>query len=284
VPTDPVADAFDAIAPFYDLDFEGYDDDASFYARLAEYHGPRILELGCGTGRIAVPLAREGLQVVGIDVSERMLDAARRRLGTPGDAGVGSLELVRDDVRTLDLGREFDVVCAPLGTLQHMETLDDIVSTLTCMARHLAPDGVGVVDLEPPHADDWNPTPQPLVEHWTKPWRDGQATKLVTIEPRPSEGTRDVTWHYDVADAGGALSRVTAMFTLRVITAGEAELAGRLAGLRLAGSFGDYEFGPYEDGAERLVMLFQRADATINYMYVTANDGEAETGAEERGR
>ena len=56
-------DPFTAIAPFYDLDFEDYYDDVSFYRTLAEYHGESVLELGCGTGRVAVPLAQSGLVI-----------------------------------------------------------------------------------------------------------------------------------------------------------------------------------------------------------------------------
>lgn len=272
--TDPAA-AYDLIAPFYDLDFEDYDDDAAFYARLAAYHGARVLELGCGTGRVTVPLALEGLEVVGVDVSEQMLVEARMALAdVEAVAGVleGSATFILDDLRTMDLDRQFDLVCVPLGGFQHLESLDDLVAGMQSLARHLAPGGVAVVDVEAPHRDDWDAVPQPLVEHWTKPWGEGQVTKLVTLEPRPTEGLRDATWHYDVTDHDGLLRRRTAMFTLRVLTVGELDLAGRVAGLRVAGVFGGYDFSPYVDGSPRLIVLYQAAGDDIEYTYLSADD------------
>jgi ubiquinone/menaquinone biosynthesis C-methylase UbiE len=260
-PEPPEGDPFDRIAPFYDLDFEDFHDDASFYLRLSDIHGPRVLELGCGTGRISVPLAQAGAKVTGVDVSASMLAVARERAGDlPVRWTVG-------DLRTLRLRGRFDVVCAPLGTLQHMESIDDFVLALESMARHLAPGGVAVVDVESPAAEDFDPTPQPLIEHWTKPWRDGTVSKVVSVAAIPMMGTKEVTWHFDVADRQGRLTRLTTQFYLRTYTPGEIDLAARIAGLRVVARFGDYEFAPHYDGAERLVVLLQRADDDVAYQY-----------------
>ncbi|MGE3857609.1 MAG: class I SAM-dependent methyltransferase [Dehalococcoidia bacterium] len=246
-------DPFTAIAPFYDLDFEDYYDDVSFYQSLAEYHGETVLELGCGTGRVAVPLAQGGLKVTGVDINDAMLAVAKQRMGSRK-----GLTLKRGDMTTLDLKQTFALVTVPLGGVQHLATLDDLVEAVAVMGRHLEPGGVAVVDIEAPHRDDYDPTPQPLVEHWTKPWTGGgQVSKLVSVEARPSDSMKDITWHFDVAAKDGALRRITTSFTFRTITLGEIALAGRLAGLRVAAAFGDYEFTPFSDFSERLVVLLQ---------------------------
>ncbi|MCA9856811.1 MAG: class I SAM-dependent methyltransferase [Dehalococcoidia bacterium] len=265
-------DPFAEIAEFYDLDFEDFHDDASFYERLVELHGQRVLELGIGTGRIATPLAEAGAKVTGVDVSAGMLEVARER------AGGLPITFVEGDIRAVKLRGRFDIVIAPLGTLQHMETPSDFVAALETMARHLAEGGIAVIDVESPVPDDFDPSPQPVIQHWTKPWRDGRVTKLVSVDAIPSEGTKEVTWHYDIAAADGALRRVTSVFPLRTFTSPEIELGARLAGLRIAARFGDYEFGPYFDGAERLIVILQREDDEVGYVY-----GEDAIPEDERG-
>ena len=260
-------DPFTAIAPFYDLDFEDYYDDVSFYQSLAEYHGDSVLELGCGTGRVAVPLAQAGLRVTGVDINQTMLDVAKKRMGT----GKG-LTLKRGDMTKLDLKQTYALVTVPLGGVQHLASLDDFAASIAVLAHHLEPGGVAVVDIEAPHRDDYDPTPQPLVEHWTKPWADGgQVTKLVSVESRPADSMKDITWHFDVASKTGALRRVTTSFTFRTITLGEVTLAGRLAGLRTVAAFGDYEFTPFSDFSERMIVLLQHADDPLP-PYTTLNE------------
>lgn len=259
-------DAFAGIAEFYDLDFEDFYDDAAFYQRLVEIHGPRVLELGVGTGRIAVPLAEGGATVTGVDLAQGMLAIARRRAGSLG------ITFVESDIRSVRLPDRFDLVIAPLGTLQHMETPDDAVAALETMASHLAEDGVAVIDVESPVPDDYDPSPQPLIQHWSKPWRDGRVTKVVSVDAIPSEGAKAITWHYDIAEQDGALRRLTAEFLLRTFTSPELELAARIAGLRVAARFSDYDFNPYFDGAERLVMILQRADDPVGYIYDVPTD------------
>ena len=80
-------------------------------------------------------------------------------------------------------------------------------------------------------------------------------TKLVAVEGFPSQSLRLVTWHFDVQPAAGPLRRVTQQFALRVITAGEIELAARLAGLRVAAWYGDYDGAPPRDGDARLIAV-----------------------------
>jgi SAM-dependent methyltransferase len=251
-------DPFAFGAPFYDLDLEGYDDDVALYERLADAGWRTVLELGCGTGRVTVALARQGCTVTGIDVSSAMLALARERV-----AGVANVTLIEADMRMLDLGERFDSVIVPLGGLQHLEDVDDLVEAMRAIAHHLAPEGLAVIDVEAPHADDFTPGPQPLVEHWTRPWAAGGnvlVTKLVAVDAHPADGVRDVTWHFDVQSPEGALRRVTQQFTLRTLTPAELELSARVAGLAVTGMFGTYQLDPFGDGDERLIVTLEHAD------------------------
>lgn len=250
-------DPFAPIARFYDLDLEGFDDDLALYMEIAA--GRDVLELGCGTGRVAVPLAASGVRVTGVDLSPAMLALARDRAdGLP-------VRLVEGDMRTLDLGERFGAVFVPLGGLQHMTTAAEVAAALATVARHLAPGGQAVVDVEAPHPDDWLPGPRPVLQHWTRRLPPepgspgGTVTKLVAVEGRPVESLREVTYHFDVQPPEGPLQRVTQQFTLRVITAGEIELGARLAGLRVAAWYGDHDGAPPREGDDRLIAVLEHA-------------------------
>lgn len=258
---DPFAD----LPPFYDLDVDGYDEDIDLYQALAAQadrsaRSPaRVLELGCGTGRVAASLAVAGHPVVAVDRSEAMLARCRERCdGLP-------VRSLRGDMRTLDLGERFRLVLVPLGGLEHMASAAELASALATVERHLAPGGLAVVDVAAPQPEDLAPGVQPLLEQWTRdlPTEGSEpgarVTKLVSVEAQPSEGSRDVTWHFDVQPAGGALHRVTVRFALRMITAGELELAATLAGLRATGWYGDYDLAPLAAGAERILVTLRRA-------------------------
>lgn len=247
------SDSWSLTAPFYDLDLDDFEDDVTMYREIAVRQEGAVLELGCGTGRVAIELARAGLTVVGVDMSPAMLAVARQRSeGLP-------LTFVEGDMRELRLARKFATVLIPLGSLQHLETASEVVAALSTVAEHLADDGIAIIDVEAPQPEDFSPGPRPLVAHWTRPWDGGQVTKLVAVDGVPSECRRLVTFHYDVQPADGSLRRVSHEFNLRVITSGELELAARLAGLEMVALYGDYELSPLGDGDLRQVAVFEHA-------------------------
>ena len=137
----PGSEGWDAYAPFYD--WENAQTvarrDVAFWQRLAIVHEDPVLELGCGTGRIAVPVAKAGARLVGVDRSAPMLSRARRRLKRARiqDRAL----LVRGDLRTLPFPAGFPHVMAPYGILQSLTREADLSATLSSVARTLRPGG-----------------------------------------------------------------------------------------------------------------------------------------------
>ncbi|HEY7688866.1 MAG TPA: class I SAM-dependent methyltransferase [Dongiaceae bacterium] len=128
----------------YDAEYGGIDADGRFFLDLATACGPRVLDLGCGTGRLAIPLCRDGKQVTGLDAMPSMLNHARRKAaGLP-------IRWVDGDFRCYDLGETYDLAISCAHAFQGLLTEDDQRRYLACAARHLVPGGVLAFDTRNP--------------------------------------------------------------------------------------------------------------------------------------
>jgi len=130
---------------YYDL--FGEKQDVGFYLDLAKKQGGKALELGVGTARLAVQLARAGVEVWGIDNSPHMLSAAKAKLTKEKPDVRSRIHLKHADVREFTLPERFGLVYFPSFSFDHLVTRNDQVSTLRCVLRHLALDGVFAFDL-----------------------------------------------------------------------------------------------------------------------------------------
>jgi ubiquinone/menaquinone biosynthesis C-methylase UbiE len=125
----------------------------AFYERLARKVGGPVLEVACGTGRIALPLAQAGLTVAGVDRSEAMLAIAGGKLATLPAAVQERLTLLNQDMSELNLDRRFGLVFVPARSFQHLLTIDLQKRSLEAFRRHLEPTGQLVLHLFDPRLD-----------------------------------------------------------------------------------------------------------------------------------
>jgi ubiquinone/menaquinone biosynthesis C-methylase UbiE len=133
-------------AQTYDAAVSDWPGEIDFYRELAtEAHsnGRTVLEVACGTGRVAIPLALDGVEVVGLDLSSAMLDVAREK-----SAGMSNIRWVQGDMRSFELGETFGLVIIPGHAFQNMLTAADQIACLESLERHLSPRGTLVVHLD----------------------------------------------------------------------------------------------------------------------------------------
>jgi ubiquinone/menaquinone biosynthesis C-methylase UbiE len=135
-------------------------EDIPFWLNLTEQIRPKnILEIGVGTGRIAISLAKAGFNVMGLDREESMLDVAREKIAKFSQDDRDRLKFVRGDARYVDLGQTFDLITIPLNTFCHFLTKEDQVTVLKNLKKHLDPqEGVLAIDM-------FNPLSRP-VQRW----------------------------------------------------------------------------------------------------------------------
>ncbi len=206
--------------------------DVELYAGLAR-PGGSILELGAGTGRVAIPLAERGFDVTGLDIAAGMLAQAEAKRATLSADVAARLRFVRGDLRSLALGRQYDAIIASYFTLAHIQPSVAWKQAFAGMARHLAPGGTIAVHLPDPEAMK-RPPPRPDLPVFRKPIDAGQLT-LFVAEQRFNEkvGRNDLLLDYVVSSAEGLeLSRSRERYTLFV---GDPEPYAAKAGLLPAG-------------------------------------------------
>ena len=143
----PVADLYDWVVPYRARP------DVAFFVDAATTAGSPVLEVGCGTGRVLIPAALAGIAVTGLDASPEMLDQCRKRLSLEDAAVQSRVELVRADMRVFSLGREFTLAMLPFRPFQHLITVEDQISCLMSVRRHLIDRGRVVLDLFNPSLD-----------------------------------------------------------------------------------------------------------------------------------
>jgi ubiquinone/menaquinone biosynthesis C-methylase UbiE len=242
---------WDEYAPFYDWENARTlgRRDVSFWRRVAAGARGRVLELGCGTGRIALPLARAGVTLVGIDRSAPMLARAARRAR-------GRLPLVRGDIRALPFGdREFSLVLAPYGVLQSLLRERDLAATLESVSRVLAPGGRFGIDLVP-DVPKWR-------EYRNRVQLQGRAGKgihLTLVESVRQDPRRRLTTFAQRYVERRGRSRREHRFELTFRTLSVRQMVPRLirAGFAVRAVLGDYRGRPWDERSDVWIIVAEK--------------------------
>jgi SAM-dependent methyltransferase len=248
-------DLFGAYARFYDLDCADLDDDVPMILQFALRCGSPILELGCGTGRLLMPLAKAGYKVTGVDVSVAMLSLARSRL--LAQRLDSRIALVHQDMRELALGERFSLAFLALNSFMHLSTTEDQLAALGRIREHLRPGGLLLLDL-------FNPDLGRLLES------RGQVM-LDKIMPDPDTGHQlmkfrtqtvdlerqilQITHIVDDVDGEGNVRRMSFPFTLRYLYRVELELLLHHAGLELEAIYGSYDLDEFSSESDKMIVV-----------------------------
>jgi SAM-dependent methyltransferase len=217
--------------------------DAPFYRDLARRSGGEVLEIGVGTGRVALQLVESGLQVTGLDASAAMLAIAAEKAGTTGLAERLHLELA--DMRVFDLAAQrFGLVVVPFRGFQSLLTPDDQLAALACFRRHLRPDGILALHLFDPDFRFLLPGSKgPFDRQYGVDCQTGRRVEGV-LETALFDHVMQVRrnlWRYRAFEADGAIAEEeTLELSLRWTFRWEMRHLLRLAGFIVDAEFSDF--------------------------------------------
>ncbi|MBP38760.1 MAG: class I SAM-dependent methyltransferase [Dehalococcoidia bacterium] len=253
-----------AWAEWYDIFYAVTDPgDIDFYHGLCRASGGPILEIGVGTGRIALPLAQEGMEIVGIDLNEPMLEVAQQNAldVAPLD---GSLRLIQADMRDFDLKRLFPIVTIPARTLLLATSEEDQIKTLCCAVQHLASDGTMAFNLfypDPEMLAD-NPNEEFLLEVVEKP--DG-GRYVLTAKNRFELGSQinhGVQIAEELNPKGEVLRRQELDVVVRYLYPDQVLVLCDRVGLEVIEMWGDFEGSKVDEKSDEIVVLARHASVT----------------------
>jgi SAM-dependent methyltransferase len=237
-----VADLYDYVPPYQDRQ------DVEFYVEMAkETHGP-VLEIGCGTGRVLIPIAREGIKIVGLDLSTHMLDICRQRLQQESKDVQAKVQLIKADMREFSLSQKFQLITIPFRPFQHLTTTIDQIKCLRAIRSHLTTDGRFILDI-------FNPSLESLVGEVGKELGDEpefsmpdgrQVTRRHKIVRRDYfNQVNYVELIYYVAHQDGREERLVHSFRMRYLFRFEAEHLLARCGFEVEHVYADYDGSLY---------------------------------------
>jgi SAM-dependent methyltransferase len=224
-------------------------EDVSFWREAAEASGGPVLEIGCGTGRVLIPIARAGIEITGLDLSEHMLRVCGERLAQEPDEVQARAHLVQADMRDFDLGQCYRLVTTPYRPFQHLETVQDQLSCLRCVRRHLAPGGRLILDL-------FNPSVGFLASEVTGEETGDEAELVLPDGQRVRRGSRIVSKDlhrqvfraeqiFYVTHLDGRQERLVHAYAMRYLFRYEAEHLLARCGFALEHVYAGFDRRPY---------------------------------------
>jgi len=252
-------------AETYDDSVQDWPGEIAFYSEMAaqvRVSAASILELGCGTGRVLMRLVADAGAAVGLDLSPRMLEVARRK-----SAGLNNVRWVEGDMRAFELGEEFALVLIPGHAFQHLNTGNDQLGCLQCVRRHLLPHGKLLVHVD--HQDiPWlagitgrEAGQFEARDRFTRSQtgREIQAYRAWSYEPSSQTAISEARWEELDADGRVVDAWQTAPVRLHCVFRFEMEHLLARAGFDVEALYGDFHKGHLADDSSGMIWVASRA-------------------------
>lgn len=252
-----VAEYYDAVPPYATRR------DVPFYVECARSAPGTVLELGCGTGRVLIPTARAGCQIVGLDLSPFMLATCGEKLAREPKDVRERVRLVQGDMTDFELGETFGLVTTPFRPFQHLVTVEEQLACLRCVSRHLAPTGRLILEMfhvspkriaGTPSTDEAEDFP----EVGLPDGRRFRRTSRITAYHRSGQ-INDVELIYYAMHPDGRIERHVQAFPFRYFFRYEVEHLLARCGFRVVHLYGDFDRSAFADHSPEMIFVAEKS-------------------------
>lgn len=223
--------------------------DIDFYSEQARAKNGKVLELACGSGRLSIPIARQGLQVTGLDLSRSMLNQAKTKAQESGL----QIQFQAGDIRQFRLAEKFEFIFCGFNSSQHLHEEREYRSFLDHVKKHLAANGTFAFDIFNPSISMLNRKPNErfLVSSYPDP-DDGLE---ITVSEYPSyDSAKQLTSYRFIYEKGGKVI-FEKQFSLRIYFPLEMDVLLRNAGFQIISKYGGYRLEPFESSCLKQIYL-----------------------------
>lgn len=244
----------DALAERYHAHHSRYTEDLPFWLELAAQQGGPVLELGCGTGRVMLPLAEAGHTAFGLDTDPHMLVFLAHR---GASMGFSNLHLLQADLTRFHLAARFPLVLLPCNTYSTLSEAGR-QGALACLRRHLSSEGLFALSVSNPAL--WEQLPDRAEPELEDSFAYPDSEDLLQVssgwQRRGDELT--VFWHYDRLRPDGRIERHTVEQRYFMASLQALQDEFNAAGFHIQALYGDFDRTSYDDESPYLIFLTQR--------------------------
>jgi ubiquinone/menaquinone biosynthesis C-methylase UbiE len=223
--------------------------DLQFYIKwLPKKKGAKLLELCCGTGRLTIPIAKEGYDICGIDSSSSMLKQANAKAV---EAGL-EIKFLEADIRTLDLPEQYDLIFIPFNSIHHLYQNEDLFDTLKVVKKHLKEDGLFLLDCYNPdihYITEAEKGKNKIAEYTTQDGRKVMIEQTMRYENKTQ--INRIEWHFFINDQFDSIQNLD----MRMFFPQELDCYLKLNGFSIIQKFGSFEEETFNDHSEKQLFV-----------------------------
>jgi len=234
--------------------------DIEFYVDCANKYGGNVLELGCGTGRVSIPMAYSDMNITGLDYSMPMLRRLKRKLKLEPESVSERIMVIRGDMTDFCLKRKFDLILMPFRPFQHLISTDDQVNCLNSVREHLTSGGLFIFDV-------FNPRPEVLITSTFGPitdvpqfqMADGRKLTRVSrvINAHWADKWNEFEFLYSIEDADGKREEMIQRTSMRYFSPEEMQLILEMGGFKIKEFYGDFDSSPFEEESPEEIYILK---------------------------
>jgi len=237
----------------YDIQQQKMTCDIPFYISQALKFGGPVLELACGTGRLAIPIAEAGLEIRGLDISEPMLVMARQKAA---DKNL-KIEFIRADCRDFDLNRKFNLIFVAFNSITHIHDGESIKAFFSSVRKHLSAEGRFIIDVFNPDLKILMRDPSQRYPALEYSLPENNETVIITennVYDRSTQINR-IKWYYKIGDREDA--RIDNL-NMRIFYPQELDALLEFNGFEMEVKYGDFDESLFNSDSPKQLVICRR--------------------------